>query len=69
MDDRNLLLNILKLSPPLIKVVLLSLTADEVEGRTAGIPSSIIAEMDSTLFSLLEPVRQQQYFQARVMLV
>ena len=69
MDDRNFLLTMLKLSPPLIKVALVSLTADEVEGGTAGIPSTIISEVDSTLTSLLEPVRQQQYLQARDMLV
>ena len=49
MDDRNFLLTMLKLSPPLIKVALVSLTADEVEGGTAGIPSTIISEVDSTL--------------------
>ena len=69
MDDRNFLLTMLKLSPPLNKVSILSLTADEVEGRTAGIPTTLIAEVDSALTSLLEPVRQQQYLQARVILV
>ena len=69
MDDRNFLLTILKLSPPLIKVALASLTADEVEGRIASIPSTLITEVDSSLTSLVEPVRQHQYFQARDILV
>ena len=69
MDDRNFLLTILKLSPPLIKAALVSLSADRVEGRIAPISSDIITEVDSTLTAVLEPVRQQQYYQARDMLV
>ena len=69
MEDRNFLLTMLKLSPPLIKIALVSLSADRVESRTAPISSDIITEVDSTLTAVLEPVRQQQYFQARDMLV
>ena len=69
MDDRNFLLTILKLSPPLIKAALVSLSADRVEGRIAPISSDILVEVDSTLSAVLEPVRQQQYFQARDLLV
>ena len=69
MDDRNFLLNMLKFSPPLIKAVLVSLTAERLEDRTAPISSDIIAEVDSTLLAVLEPVRQHQYFQARDLLV
>ena len=69
MDDRNFLLTMLKLSPSLITVALSSLTADEVEGRTKLILPSLITQIDTSLTSLLEPVRQQQYFQARDILV
>ena len=69
MNDRNFLLAILKLSPPLIKAALVSLSADRVEGRTAPISSDLITEVDSTLSAVLELVRQHQYFQARDMLV
>ena len=69
MDDRNFLLTILKLSPPLITVALLSLTADGVESKIALIPSTFITQVDSTLTAVLEPVRQHQYFQARDILV
>ena len=48
MNDRNFLLTILKLSPPLIKTALVSLSAERVEARIAPISSEIHAEVDTT---------------------
>ena len=69
MDQRNFLLNVIKFSPLLIKLALMSITRDKIDERTMVIPPKIFTEIDSTLTTLLELVRQQQYFQARDILV